>query len=119
VTNGKITDIVPAIAASVSDVVVDDAEGAIQIDKMRWCRGLPLEQRNSLVFGEAENAYRCAASSSSTSVPRVGDHTVDNHRPDALLLAQLAKKARSARLQPYAVTEPKSDGEPVSDGKRV
>ena len=53
---GKVQNITVACALLMEDVT-DPAGEAIQISSMRWCRGLPQEERNAKVFGAVCDSY--------------------------------------------------------------
>ena len=56
VSDEKVKKVVVACALLMQDVA-DPAPGGVQIQSMRWCRGLPMEERNSKVFGEVCDSY--------------------------------------------------------------
>ena len=61
-TTNRVTEVHVVIALKVKDIPAEPGEknnnGAVGIYEMRWCRGLPMDQRNELCFGEFHDAYQ-------------------------------------------------------------
>ena len=75
---GKVQNITVACALLMEDVT-DAAGEAIQISSMRWCRGLPQEERNAKVYGAVCDSYtisgRCLAKEAQTQIVQLKTKT--------------------------------------------
>ena len=82
---------------------MEACEGGVAISRMRWCRGLPMAERNALCFGQVADSYATVERAPPTASPTAP--AVKKEQTPGQYVREAVRADTRSRKPPFAVTD--------------